>query len=68
VVSVREGVINYIPGLFKAKLFFVDQNSKKLNSGNSWVSIVQLDLVLLSEQSELISAVVLFVSSNNIIN
>ena len=66
-VGIREGVVNNVPGLLEGKLFFIDKDSEQLNSGNSWMSIIQLNLILVRELCESI-AVVLLVSSNDIVD
>lgn len=66
-VGVREGVVNNVPGLLEAKLLLIDEDSKKLDGSDSWMSIVKLDLVEIREPGEVISMLVL-VSSNDIIH
>lgn len=45
VIRIRKGVIDNLPGLVVAQLFFVKQDAQELYSADGGVSIVKLDLV-----------------------
>ena len=48
-VSISEGMVYDVPGLIPRKSLLINQDSEKLNSSDSRMSIVKLDLVLLWE-------------------
>jgi len=64
-VSVCESVVHYGPRLSVVKLLFIKENSEKLNCGDGWVSIIELDLIFSSELSPIIG-VIFLVASNYI--
>ena len=66
-VSIREGVVNDVPGLLEREHLLIDQNSQQLNGGNGWMSIVKLNLVLVGKHGEPI-VMSQFVSPDDIIN
>mgnify|MGYP007025651670 CR=1 FL=1 len=65
-ISIRESFVDNFPCNIVFETFFINQNSKKLDGSNSWMSIVQLDFIFRREFREIVS-VILFVSSKNII-
>jgi hypothetical protein len=46
VVGIGEGMINDLPCAFERKLLLVNQNTEQFDSGNGWMSIVKLNLIL----------------------
>lgn len=63
-ISVGEGVVDNVPGLLVGKLFLVDQNSEELDSADSRVSIVKLNLIKFGELSPI--GVRLFKSADDV--
>ena len=49
-VSVRECVVHNVPSLLVGKSLLIEQDSQQLDCGNSWVSVIELNCILLSEQ------------------
>ena len=66
-VSVREGVVDDVPSLFKGEHLLIDQDSKKLDGGNGWMGIVQLNLVKICKLGKSI-VVLSLVSPDNIVD
>ena len=50
-VGVGISVVYNIPSLFIGHELFIDEDAKKLNGGDGWMSIIQLDLILLRKLS-----------------
>lgn len=67
VVGIAECVIDHVPRLLKRQLLFIDQDPQKLNCGYGWMRVIELNLVELSEPRELITIMVLFVVTNDVI-
>jgi len=65
-ISIRKSIINNIPCLFKRQFLFIHQDSQKLNCGNSWMRIVQLNLIKICKLGKHV-VMLLFISSNDII-
>merc|ERR1712127_1133390 len=66
-VGVGEGMVANVPCLLEAQLLLINQDSKQLNGSNSWMRIIQLDLVLLGEEGESI-IVPLLVSPEHVVD
>ena len=64
-VSVCKSVVHYGPCLSVVKLLLIKENSEKLNCGDGWVSIIELDLIFGSKLSPIIG-VIFLVASNYI--
>ena len=62
-VGVGERVVHNVPGFSVIKLFFVQKDPEQLYSGDSWVSVIELDLVLGGELGP-VAFVVFFVASD----
>ena len=65
-VSIGEGLIHNIPCLIPRKFLFINQDSKELDGGNRWVSIIKLNLILFRELVPV--SVNLFVSTDDVSN
>jgi len=51
VVSVREGVVDDVPGCLVGQLLFIDEDPEQLNSTDGRVGVVELNFVKLRELS-----------------
>jgi hypothetical protein len=66
-VGVGERVVDNTPSLFEREHLFIDENAQELDRGDGWVSIVQLDAILVGEKSESI-VVLLLISAHHVVD
>jgi hypothetical protein len=67
VVGVREGLVADVPCFLESEFLLIDEDSQKFDGTDSWMSIVKLDLVLVSKSGESV-IVSIFISSNDIVD